>query len=1064
MQFTKDHIITRKLGQLEAASRTESLAIPHWETRSAMYLGENQYTDIEESYSPFSVGDSWTCSDDFTRWFRTRVTIPEHFKGQTLILELDLGGEGIVRINGTIVSSITSYLAPSDSTRSRVFLPQELTESGVLAIEVEAHTNYMEFNRFRRQGATEITYLFRYANLSVLNTDVEDYYFDLLTAFEAMMVLRNPIEKVVKSPATLPREVTSFFESISKDDYYYSKVAQAVVSSISLVDFDLGYDTLVASLPAASKKLKEKIESIIFQSPSTVKFVGQAHIDTAWLWPIRETVRKCAKTLSNICSLMDLYPDLTFAFSQPQLFEYTKLYYPQVYQRVKEKVKTGQFEIIGNTWVEMDTNIPSGESLVRQILYGKQFFETEFGKSSDILWMPDVFGYSWALPQILKKSGMNYFFTSKLVNNDDNRFPHSLFQWQGIDGTKVTAYVQRLNYNGVLGPTALNRLYSRFDQKDIIDSSLMTFGYGDGGGGPTYQMAEKAKRLKEFPGFPKLELTTAQSFFDETDAVVEDMPVWNGEMYYEFHRGTYSSQANTKKNNRKNEILYRNAEFLSTLSHLETNASYPYDSLLAGYKLLLTNQFHDIIPGSSIHSVYVDADKDYATVKELGTAAYQTALTALTSKIQHAENTVLVFNHLSWPVTGTVNVSLAGSSFDGETLLTVTDQNGTELAAMVTDNTLEFIATEVVAMGYSSFTLASGKEKVDTPVTISPTQMENQYYKVTLTDNGFIQSIYDKENQREVLSKSSNLLKIFEDKPANETSWNIELEYQNKEWVLDQLVSIEVLEESDVKGVLRLERTFNNSRFVQDIILYNNLKQIVFKNYIDWQETEKMLKAEFHVDVLATNATYEIQFGAIERPTHWNTSYDKTRFEVCGHKWADLSEGDYGVSLLNDCKYGYDIKDKRMRITLLRAPIDPDPVADRGYHEFTYSLLPHKGSWAVADTVQQAYQLNIPLTGVLCTDTVEGTLPAQQSYFTVSQKNAVIDTVKCAENKEGIIVRLYECSGSKTPVSLSTVLPVSKVFGCNLMEENEKELPFVQGTLEFTMGPYEIKTFRFLPK
>ncbi len=1063
MKFTKESIIERKMKNLLAIMYDEYVQIPKWHASSAVFLREKCYADHKD-VGVLSIGDSWTCYDTFTMWFKAEVTVPTSFEGKPLVLELDFGGEAIVRINGEIISALTSYLSPSVGTRTRVFVTASAVPETVYNIEIEAHLNYMEFSYYRRAGDTKIDYTIRTAAMASVNTTVEDYYFDLAVALDSMETLKNPLDKITKSNTALPSEILDFFESISKDPFFFDKIADAVVSSISCVDFDFDRAKIIESIPNASKMLKEKMKTIPNNSHGNIKFVGQGHIDLAWLWPEHESVRKTAKTLSNVCALMDRYPGFTFAFSQPKLFELVKDNYPELYDRVKEKVANGQFEIVGNTWVEMDTNIPSGESLIRQILYGRQFFLDEFGKCSDVFWMPDVFGYSWALPQIIKKSGMNYFYTSKLINNDDNRFPHSLFKWQGIDGTTVTAYLQRMNYNGDICPYTINTLYQRYDQKAIHDEAFMTFGYGDGGGGPSYQMLEREKRLRNCPGLPKIEMSTSLDYFKGTDKVSDEIPVWNDEMYYEHHRGTYTSQAKTKKNNRKSELLYRQAEMSSVISGIYAGKEYPYSDFLTGYKKLLSNQFHDIIPGSSINSVYHDADASYAQVRSIGENILDDSLQAILSNIECDKNDIVVFNFLSWSRKGNVCVDISSLKTDSQNDFAIYDQSNNLVPSITYDKNdkffIEFVA-DAPSMGHSKYSVKRTKAETNLAVFVSHDVMENDFYLIKLDDKYNILSIYDKVNRRECLSGESNVLKIFEDKPSGETAWNIDLEYQNKEWSVESVASVEILCTGSVKGVLRVKRTFNKSVFTQDIVLYSATDRIDFINYIDWQETEKMLKAEFQTDILSSKAAYEIQFGTIERPTHSNTSFDKTKFEVSAHKWADLSEGNYGVSLLNDCKYGYDIKDSRMRITLLRSSIDPDPIADRGYHEFTYSIRPHAGSWAVSETVNAGYELNVPLLAVLCNEKSQSnTLPPVHSFIECSKKNVIVDTLKCAEDKNGVILRVYESSGTKTKTSIKYNMPLNSVSECNLIEEGAEEISNSNNSFDFVIGPFEIKTFR----
>ena len=1051
MEFTQDRILQRKLAAIEKAIIEDFRELTTWKTREGFYEEPGVYTNIGP-WTDISMGDRWICADSVTRWFKREIVIPKEFDGRQVVLELDFGGEGLVKLDGVIQSALTSYLRESEVSRTRVMLPRIPKAGEIFEVEVEAALNYMEFAPYRDQGAKNIEYQFRYALLGVVNEEVEQYYFDIKTAYDAMVALRSPIEKVIATNVSLPHDIERILESLTKDSYIYQKLLDAVLHSLTIVDVDYGYEALVKSIGQARQILKEKLDKIPHNPHALIKFVGQAHIDTAWRWPVKETVRKCGKTMANVLDLMDRYNEFIFAFSQPQLFEYVKDHYPELYERIKEKVKSGQFELVGNTWVEMDTNVPSGESLVRQLLYGRAFFMDEFDQYSKVFWMPDVFGYSWALPQIIKRSGMEYFFTSKLINNDTNRFPHSLFMWQGIDGTRILSYVQRLNYNGRFNPETVETIYNRFDQKHICEDLLMTFGYGDGGGGPNYQMLETSRRLKSFPGLQKTEMNTSVSFFDKVACLEDQLPVWKDEMYYEYHRGTYTSQARTKMHNRRSELGMRQAEILAAMAFDKTGSEYPYEDILKAYKIILRNQFHDIIPGSSIKAVYDDCEKEYAQVFDIIQKIQGTAVESLTREALPEE--VTVFNSLSWDRVGNVKVKLPEGFKQG----VVVDQEGNEVPSIIEGDEIEFEDC-VPALGSRVYRIEPKAASTDisgTPIRVSENAMENKYYKIMLDDGGNLTSIFDKVNNCEVLEqgKVSNVMQIFEDKPCCETAWNIDLEYQNKGWDLLE-GKVEVIEQSLVKGVVRVTKEFNLSTIVQDITIYSSIPRIDFKTRVNWQETEKMLKAAFYVNVLSNKATYEIQFGAIERPTHWNTSYDKARFEVCGHKWADLSEGGYGVSLLNDCKYGYDIKDNRMRITLLRAPIDPDPTADKGTHEFCYSLYPHKGNFIEGETVNAGFELNVPLLAIPGRRMI-----TEGSYAQISHKNVIIDTIKCAEDGEGIILRVYESEGIRGNTTITLSSSPTRVYECNLMEEKEREIEIDGASFSFNIKPFEIKTFR----
>lgn len=1060
MYFTKTGIIQRKLHDLLALENDYCEPLDVWETRKGYYRGNGEYVNQDEEWEEVKTGYRWECSDNFTRWFRKEIVIPKQVENRQVFLELDFGGEGIVRINGLIASAVTSYLDANMQQRTRVLLCEVAKPGEVFAVEAEMHTNYMEFNKYRQQGQDHITYTFRYAKLICINCEIESYYFDILNAYEAMQVLNNPAEAITKCQTRLPDELVGFFEHIGRDNWMHDKLAEALTESLTAVSFDMGREKMLASIPSATRILRNGLDALPKEARGLVYFVGQAHIDTAWLWPVHESERKTAQTFSNVCALMDRYPDFTFAFSQPQLFEFLKEHYPDLYARVKEFVAQGRIEPVGNTWVEMDTNVPSGESLVRQLLYGSEFFSREFGKTSDVFWMPDVFGYTWALPQIIARSGMKYFFTSKLINNDDHRFPYSLFMWQGIDGTRIPAYLQRLNYNGKLNAETLKLIYDRFDQKTVIEKSFMTFGYGDGGGGPSYQMLEKAKRLSNFPFMPKLRMSTASEYFSQVDTIVDKLPVWNGEMYYEFHRGTYTSQANNKKNNRKCEFILRNAEMISVLAMKACSVPYPYTELLACYKKLLINQFHDILPGSSIHSVYEKTATEYAWLKNTAKTIIDKSAGAIIRSVDRNDDMVIVFNPLSWRRSGLVEIAMPDSfDYNGKAFI---DTDGKLIRAAYDSNRriIRLWAEDVPSMGYSCYRIIDDMQKAAGSVIIDKGRMENRYYAIVLDKNGNFQSIYDKINNREVLAGPGNVLKVFEDKPAAETAWNIDLEYKNKYWEVNDDVDVTAGECNEIYGTVVIRKKFNDSSFVQYVTIYADDPRIDIRTEAVWNENEKMLKAEFPVDVLASRASYEIQFGTIERTTHDNTSYDRTKFEVPAQKWADLSEGKYGVSLLNDCKYGYDIRGNVIRITLLRSSIDPDPTADRGTHTFTYSLYPHSGDWIDANTVMKGYELNAPLSAVMAMGSCEGIMPQRFSAFECLNKNVVIDTVKAAENGEGVIIRMYESSGTKTEARIKLGFATDHVCECNLMEKDEGTVNISDGIIDFVIKPFEIKTLR----
>ncbi len=1069
MQYTSRIILDNKLKMIESYVYQDIDTIENWETKELLFVEPMKFEELSD-WEPISLGSNWKSTYDHTRLFRTQITLPQSFSGKQVMLVLNLGGEGQVRINGEIISSVTSYVNDDYTTphlRSRVYIPSKYAAGDTLTIEVEACLNFLEFSYAitLKEQDQFAEYKMKTAFIALVDQDVEQYYFDLRCAVEAMDTFANPMDTLANSNARiLDDTVRKIMGSLNSQSFYHKTIYNVINESISQLDLEFDFARFRASIPAARQTLKEGLESIPHQATAMVKFVGQAHIDTAWLWPIKETIRKCGRTFSNVLSLMEKYPEFIFAFSQPQLFAYTEEFYPELFEEVKKKIEDGKIELVGNAWVEMDTNVPSGEALVRQLLYGRQYYLDKFGKASSVFWMPDVFGYSWALPQIMKRSGVDYFFTSKLVNNDTNNFPHSLFMWQGVDGTQILSYLQRINYNGRLNAETLSEIYSLFDQKDVCDSVLMTVGYGDGGGGPSYQMLENAERLKNFPGLPQSEFATSESFFQEAEKVEDKLPVWNDEMYYEFHRGTYSSQADTKKNNRKGELLLRQTEIACSMAHLYLGKPYPTQKLGDIWKIILTNQFHDILPGSSIHQVYLDCDESYRQAFDAATELYNQAIEALTAALSLSDNQIAVWNFLSWTNTAVVEARLKGQfsgiiADDGNTVAATVKQAG--------DETVFAFEACIPPMSVRVYTATAQQSKQDSTTTNNATTqlLENDYLRVSLDKNGNIISMLDKQSEREVLdtTKLSNLLTIFEDIPHREAAWNIDIEYLNHFWTLQEAESVELVENSAVRSVVRVVRKFNLSTITQDIVLEHNAKRLDFVTHVDWQETQRMLKTAFYADVLATKATYEIQFGAIERPTHWNTSYDRARFEVCGHKWADLSEGLYGVSLLNDCKYGYDIKDNCMRLTLLRSPNYPDPVCDKGTHDFVYSLYPHQGDWRMGNTVQEAYSLNVPLYTATAAPKAETQKLDPFEFVQVNRGNVILDSIKGAEDGNGLIVRVYESQGARCNAHLQLGFTVKEAFECNLMEDIETDITLPnEKRLDFYIKPYEIKTFRLV--
>ncbi|MAS33410.1 MAG: alpha-mannosidase [Anaerolineaceae bacterium] len=826
-------------------------------------------------------------------------------------------------------------------------------------------------------------------------------------------------------------------------------------------------DAFYESVGPAHKALQDGLKKAGAPMDVSISATGHAHIDVAWLWTVDQVRRKSGRTFHTVMRLMEQFPEYHFTQSQPQLYDYVKHDYPELFEEIKKKIADGRWEPIGGMWVEADCNLTGAESLARQFLLGRTFFRDHFGDvDSPVLWLPDVFGYAWALPQLIKEAGLEYFFTIKIGWSQYNRLPYDSFWWQGLDGTRVLTHFSTTKepdspyastYNSMANPQEALGTWMNFQQKAVQNDLLMAFGFGDGGGGPTREMLENIHEMKAFPAAPQMRQRPVGDFFRDLEANSgEKLPTWNGELYLELHRGTYTTQARNKRANRKSEFLLHDAEFVAALaSLLDAGYSYPKATFNKAWELVCLNQFHDIIPGSSITPVYVDSLEQYAEVRQMGEEARDAALDVIASKIA---GDVLVVNPTSFSRDDLVLYS--GTISDGQQLQTA---DGRDVTTQVVEDGVLIAAGDLAPYSVTSLSLAARTTSpANTGLSASETHLENDFLRVELNGDGDIIRIYDKSNAREVLPPDSiaNHLQVFEDRPLNWDAWDIDIFYDDKMWPASPADSVKVVEAGPLRATLEIRRNVLNSPLVQRISLAYNSPRLDFDASIDWQERHVLLKVAFPVDVLTPVATHEIQWGNVERPTHRNTSWDWARFETAAQKWVDLSEGDYGVSLLNDCKYGHDVQGNVMRISLLRAPTYPDPEADRGEHHFAYSLLPHAGRWDET-TVAAAYAFNDPLIARAGQGTAgQG---AVTNLVTAEQPNIVIETVKRAEDGEGLIVRLYENQRRRGSVTLNTGFDMQAAWQTNLLEENKTQILGESRSITFDVRPYQIVTLRLIP-
>ncbi|MBI3927695.1 MAG: alpha-mannosidase [Armatimonadetes bacterium] len=863
--------------------------------------------------------------------------------------------------------------------------------------------------------------------------------------------------------ATRTRVALGLARTLPEDDPARDRLLNALQEVFARVDTREPLDPrFYRDVEPAAQQLHEALRAS--GAPLDVELIaaGHAHIDVGWLWAVTQSRRKAGRTFHTVCRLMEQFPEFTFTQSQPQLYEYVRQDYPALFETIGRRVVSGQWEPIGGMWVEADVNLTGAEALVRQLVLGRSFFREHFGAAeSPVLWLPDVFGYCWSLPQLIKGAGLDYFFTIKIGWSQYNRMPCDSFWWQGLDGTRVLTHfstapdlrgVHASTYNAVVTPEQVVGTWRKLQHKESQNVLLVAYGHGDGGGGPTREMIEGLREMASAPSCPRARCGKAHEFFLRLEnRSGADLPVWNGELYLEYHRGTYTTQARIKRGNRRCESLLHTVEFLvGAASLLDPDYTIPRDSLTDLWRRLCLNQFHDILPGSSIRRVNQDAEQDHDFIEQCS----RKILAGAAERVGRAlGGDLLLMNPTSFVQSGLVRLEEAAE---------VRDAEGRKLAVQACADGGVFIAAESLPpYGLVPLRLEPAG-KLPGPggeLSVSANRLENRWLVVDLDDHGELVRIFDKEAGREVLPPGAraNQLQLFEDRPMQWDAWDIDIYYDDKMWTPDPADKVAVIEEGPLLGTVEVRRRLMSSPMIQRISLSRDSRRLDFETAVDWRERHMMLKVAFPVDILAPNATFDIQWGCVERPTHRNTSWDWARFESCAHKWVDLSEGNYGVSLLNDCKYGHDVHENVLRLTLLRSPTVPDPEADQGEHRFTYSLLPHPGRWG-EETLREAYRLNFPLAVLPCRSQES---PRSVGLVRVDASHVVVETVKPAEVGQGIVVRLYETMRMRGRIRVETGFSFREAWRTDLLENRLEKLPAEGSAVEFSIRPFEIVTLRF---
>ena len=902
-------------------------------------------------------------------------------------------------------------------------------------------------------------------------------------------------------PAMLRMEILAARPMIVAYEEGRAEWQQQLDAAVQAIDFSPLDKDDQAGFDASLRQAQSKLQSLNpWLKQFTVRAVGNSHIDMAWLWPWTETVEVVRNTFQSVLDLMREYPDFKFTMSSARTYEWMQEKYPDLFEQIKQRVKEGRWEVIGGMWVEPDLNMPDGESLVRQILVGKRYFQKNFGADIKIGWNPDSFGYNWQLPQIYKKSGIDYFVTSKLLwATDYTKFPYRLFWWEAPDGSRLLTYFPH-EYANEFDPQQITHDLSLYAPliygTKVADppQMLYLYGIGDHGGGPTRTMLDQANRLRD-PNtvFPKIDFSTAREFFADLNQELPNLkvPTWKDELYFEYHRGVYTSQSDTKQRIRRDEELMLDAEKYASLASL-FGRSYAQDQFELAWKNLLFDHFHDVMPGSGIAVNYLEAKRNLEDVARVAREITDGALDEILAHVNTQGDgvPVVVFNSLSWPRTEVIEVEaqLPGQARQVEVVDAAGQRVEHQLLAMdpATNRARLLILADTPPMGYRAYFVRSAATAGISPdlidgqvrvVQASGETLKNAYIQIKVdSQTGCVTSLFDLRNQTETLAPSEsdaggprtfacgNLLQAFHDKPKRWDAWNIDSDFEKQHWDLDKADEVKLVESGPLRAVIRVKKHFQNSTFVQDITMYAGVPRVDVKMQADWHEKHILLKVAFPLSAHSDKATFEIPYGSIERPTTRNTPAEQAKFEVPGLRWADLSDTKHGFSLLNDSKYGYDVKDNVLRLSLLRSPEWPDPHADEGHHEFTYSLYPHGGNWRDAQTVRRGYELNYMLIAMRA-QKHEGTLPGEHSFTRVDADNVVLTAIKKSEDDDSLVLRFYEWAGKEADVKIHLPAGAQSASEANLMERSTADLAVHNNAVTLHTKPYEIKTLkvRFAP-
>lgn len=944
-------------------------------------------------------------------WFFTDVTVPSECEGKCLVFSVKLG-ECVAFVNGKIYGAF-------DKQHTHITLTENAVAGDIYHIAMEVYAGHAS------SGFMEVRSNVIIPEKNLVNSP---------DGFETKIVKNGSYGIFIEEIFALYMDIQTLcsLEEGIRDEFSLRKaeIHKALKKVCDSLNPELPIDEFIVSAERARSILKPVLDCKNGDTAPTTYVIGNSHLDLEWLWTREETRRKVARTIGNQLQLIKKYGDYKYLQSQTWILETVKNEYPELYGEIKNEVKNGRFVIEGGSYVQPDTNLPSGESLIRQFMVGKKFIRDEFGVDSEIFWLPDSFGVSGAIPQILKGCGIKYFVSAKLLwsYNKWETLPHKSFFWQGIDGTEILTNIVN-GYAAMPNPKSIISQQKHNTEKETAPICLMPFGHGDGGGGATQLHLEYIKREKDLEGMPKVVSAAPNEFFYALErSELESRFV--GELYFTEHRGTYTSQAKTKKLNRRSEFALRDAELWSAFTDNDSKKN--TDRL---WKTVLFNQFHDIIPGSSIAEVYETTEKELEQVLDETKAIVETAHGAVS---EEKDGYFTIFNSLGWDRKALVELPEGYSSVEGGETQTVGERTLAQI--------------DVPAMGYKAYRL--GKNKAPKAERGTQLELENDIIKAEFNAKGELTRVIDKQTGIEFLSGASNRFRMYEDLPARYDAWDINSYYENVEVELGDDVCVAPEYKGNLYSSLTVTKKLLNSEIRQRIILRKGSRRIDFETEIDWNETHKLLKVDFNTNVHSEELTSEIQYGYVKRPTHRNRNYDEARFEVWQHKWSALCEAKRGFAILNDCKYGISADASRMSLTLLRSATYPALNTDKGTHNFTYSVMPFTESLADSGVIEEAYELNCPVM-------VREGYANEKSYLRTSARNIIIDTVKNAEDGSGdLIVRMYECMGTYTPMTLTLNFDASTVFITDMLETDSVKVPLNGNEISLNFKAFEIVTLR----